>query len=117
MPTVLLVNDVESYHHVNVPPEFKERYVIHHAYNGQEALDRIHEGGIDILVTDIQMPEMDGLTLIEKLRKEGYQFPILATSNNDYKRQALGVGANDFIELGLRAKEMIWKGILKISPS
>ena len=52
------------------------------ASNGKEALDiyRQEEGSIDIIVTDIQMPVMDGLEFIDNIRKEDEDIPIIITT-------------------------------------
>lgn len=116
MKSILLVNDKEHVHDMDIPAEFQEKYVLQHAYDGKEALDIIHAGGIDLLVTDLIMPEMDGFTLMKTLRSEGYQLPILATSNDDFQEDALHAGANIFLELGLDTSKDIWDGIRKIDP-
>ncbi len=41
------------------------------AYSGEEALERMGNGGVDVLITDFIMPGMSGLELIERLKKEG----------------------------------------------
>jgi two-component system, response regulator YesN len=68
--------------------------------NGQEALDAMVDRKVDILITDIKMPVMDGLTLMKKALE---QFPklkiILVSSYNDfaYVREALMHGAVDYV--------------------
>lgn len=52
-------------------------YDISVAADGKEALNLIHKlNSLDLLITDIEMPNMDGYTLINKLNQEGYKFPI-----------------------------------------
>lgn len=53
------------------------------AANGQEALDLIHRGRFDLVVTDIQMPVMDGLTLLRTIRAEGSTIPVLLITGFD----------------------------------
>lgn len=68
--------------------------------NGQEALDAMVNHKVDILITDIKMPVMDGLTLMKKALE---QFPklkiILVSSYNDfaYVREGLMHGAVDYV--------------------
>lgn len=45
--------------------------------NGKDALDRIAEGGIDLLITDLFMPEIDGDELIRQLRARGHGLPVI----------------------------------------
>ena len=66
------------------------------AYDGDEALDIINEAEPDILITDIRMPAMDGLTMIDYVKE---RFPDLIImimsgySDFEYAHQALEKGA------------------------
>ncbi len=79
----------------------KEGYKFIFAENGNEAIEILkHEHDIDILITDINMPEMDGLTLISKVDE---LFPILkvvvvsAYGDMEKIRTAMNRGAFDFL--------------------
>lgn len=50
------------------------------AENGAQALDVVQELKLDLVITDIRMPEMDGLALLEVLRAQYPQLPVVATS-------------------------------------
>ena len=52
------------------------------ASNGLEALEEIGKGGINIVLTDWNMPEMDGMTFVTKLRQQDAQIPILMITTN-----------------------------------
>ncbi|WP_019637654.1 response regulator transcription factor [Paenibacillus fonticola] len=69
--------------------------------DGRQALDFLagYEGEVDLLITDIRMPEMDGLTLIEKA-SESYTFQTIVLTGYDdfeYVRTALRGGATDYL--------------------
>lgn len=56
------------------------------ATQGNEALASFHKGGIDLVVTDILMPEMDGFQLIRALKHWAPKLPVIAISIiNDFK--------------------------------
>ncbi len=55
------------------------------AENGQAAIDRIAAGGIDLVLMDMQMPVLDGLTATRRLRAQGCSLPILALTANAMK--------------------------------
>ncbi len=55
------------------------------AENGQVALDRLAEHEIDLVLMDMQMPVMDGLTATRKLRERGLTMPVLALTANAMK--------------------------------
>lgn len=68
--------------------------------NGAEAIEFLRHTQVDGIITDLEMPVMDGVTLIKKLRAEGFSDPILALSNySDYERVrgALTAGAFDYL--------------------
>jgi len=70
------------------------------APNGSAALELVRETGADIVITDIKMPEMDGLELIKRLTAEGFDGEVLVLSNyNDFElvREALKCGAHDYM--------------------
>jgi len=70
------------------------------ASNGIAALEIVKKSNPDIIITDIKMPEMDGVELIRRLREKGYDGEILVLSNyNDFDlvRDALRYGAHDYV--------------------
>ena len=78
--------------------------VLPHAANGVQAIAQIEEETPDILFTDIQMPEMNGVEMIKYIHKHHPQIKIIVLSNYDdfsYVKEALLNGAVDYI---LKAK-------------
>jgi len=72
------------------------------AANGQEALDifRSQEKIIDIIITDIQMPVMDGLELIQNIRQTNQDIPIIITTafnEVEYLKQAVDLHVDKYI--------------------
>lgn len=70
------------------------------AGNGAEALEMIRQDTPDLVITDIIMPEMDGVELLSRSRKEGYnsRFVMLTCmSDFEYVRQAMEYGASNYI--------------------
>jgi two-component system cell cycle sensor histidine kinase/response regulator CckA len=69
--TVLLVEDEDSVRMGSVRALQSRGYTVHEASSGVEAMEKFHEleGKIDIVVSDVVMPEMDGPTLLRELRK------------------------------------------------
>jgi len=70
--------------------------------NGQRAVDRIGKTEIDVIILDIEMPVMDGLTALPKLMKVDPEVKILMAStlslrNADISMKALRLGATDYI--------------------
>ena len=76
-----------------------EDYTLFEAYTGREALDIVRKHEIHLILMDIMMPEMDGVTATAKLREE-YNIPIIlltAKSEDTDKVLGLNVGADDYI--------------------
>jgi CheY-like chemotaxis protein len=72
------------------------------AENGQEALDRLQEGSFDIVLMDVQMPVMDGITATRKIRAQSRfdRLPIIAMTANALQsdqQESLAAGMNAHI--------------------
>ena len=80
------------------------------AVNGQEALEIIEHKHIDLMITDIMMPGLDGYNLTEQLRDAGYDFPILmmtAKGTIRDKRKGFLVGTDDYMVKPVDEEELI----------
>lgn len=76
-----------------------EDYNLFTAYTGRQALESIRQNGIDLVLMDIMMPEMDGIAATVKLREE-YNIPVIlltARSESSDKVLGLNIGADDYI--------------------
>ncbi|MBD0383630.1 response regulator transcription factor [Paenibacillus sedimenti] len=70
------------------------------ALNGEDGLELIRTAGPDIVITDIYMPVMNGLDMIEQLRKDGYNGKIIILSGYsdfEHARQALRHNVSDYV--------------------
>ena len=77
--------------------------------NGQEALDAVAKGGIGLVLLDIMMPVMDGITVLSKLRKTSNVPVILLTAKGEDTDKVLGldVGADDYITKPFNPMEVL----------
>ena len=77
--------------------------------NGQEALDAVVKGGIGLVLLDIMMPVMDGITVLSKLRKTSNVPVILLTAKGEDTDKVLGldVGADDYITKPFNPMEVL----------
>jgi CheY-like chemotaxis protein len=79
------------------------------ADNGKEALDVVQKAHVDLLVTDINMPELDGIGLIRAVRAEDKKMPILiitAKGEEQARDQGMALGANAYVLKPLSAREL-----------
>lgn len=77
-----------------------EHKVVFEASNGQDALEQLAKHTIDLLITDIQMPIMNGIELIKSIRQADSKPPILVLTTFDDSEllmQAIKEGANGFL--------------------
>ncbi len=76
-----------------------EGYGVLEAYNGLEALNILQTHDVHLVLMDVMMPEMDGITAVSKLR-EAYNLPVIlltAKSEDTDKILGLNIGADDYV--------------------
>lgn len=76
-----------------------DNYNVYEAYTGREALQKIKENDIHLILMDIMMPEMDGISAIVKIREISNVPIILLTAKSEDSDKILGlnIGADDYI--------------------
>lgn len=74
-------------------------YQVYEAYNGKEAVDILNKEEIHLILMDIMMPEMDGISAMVKIRENSNVPVILLTAKSEDTDKILGltVGADDYI--------------------
>jgi two-component system OmpR family response regulator len=80
------------------------------AADGLEALSLLRREKFDLLILDINMPKLDGLALLEKLRTEGMSVPVLMLSARADKtdiNQGLRIGADDYLTKPFSIEELV----------
>ncbi len=80
------------------------------AYDGQEALDYIDYMKYDVIIMDIMMPKMDGITCVKRIRDKKCHTPIImltAMSETDDKVNGLDAGADDYLTKPFVVKELL----------
>jgi len=76
-----------------------EGYQVYEAYNGQEALEVLSKEDIHLVIMDIMMPVMDGITAMVKLRERSNIPVIMLTAKSEDTDKVLGlnIGADDYV--------------------
>ncbi|MEE0930421.1 MAG: response regulator transcription factor [Acutalibacteraceae bacterium] len=88
----------------------KEKYTVDIATDGQEGLYQALTGIYDAIVLDIMLPEINGFQVLDNLRKEGIETPVLmltAKSELDDKVRGLDCGADDYMTKPFQTKELL----------
>ncbi len=98
----------------------EERHAVDVAEDGEAGLELASSGGYDLLIVDVMLPKMDGLTLCRRVRSWGDRTPILLLTARDTvedKVAGLDTGADDYLtqpfafaELVARVRALIRRG-------
>jgi two-component system, NtrC family, response regulator len=80
MARILVVDDEVALRQVMARLLGGAGYGLTHAATGKDALQVWLEGGIDLVITDLGLPDMDGLELIFQVRAQAPGFPVIAVS-------------------------------------
>ena len=110
MFNVLVAEDDQTLLKVMCAILSKKGYNALPAENGAAALDIMEREHIDLMITDIMMPEMDGYDLTAEVRNSGFTFPILmVTAKEKYEdmERGFGFGADDYMVKPIDVKEMV----------
>ncbi len=79
--------------------------------NGNDALNWLQANEApSLMITDIEMPEMDGYTLIDRCRRMGLKMPILVISSRlsqEWSKEALRLGANGYLSKGFSTAKLV----------
>ena len=116
---ILLVEDEENLHEALKLNLELEGYEITSAYDGNQALKAVKEEYFDLMILDVMLPHVDGITVAETIRLSNTELPILILSaKNTSADRVLGLkkGADDYLvkpfnleELLLRVEKLILK--------
>nr|WP_154959571.1 response regulator transcription factor [Paenibacillus xylanexedens] len=88
----------------------KNNYSVDMVHDGRSGLDYAQSGIYDLLLLDIMMPEMDGITVLQTLRSEGNHTPvILLTAKGELSDKVSGLdyGADDYIAKPFATEELL----------
>ena len=100
MSKILLIEDDERFSRPLAEDLLQQKYLVEAAYDGETGWKMATETAFDLIVLDWMLPKMDGITLCEKLRENGYAGSILMLTAKDTKKdkiRGLDCGADDYI--------------------
>ena len=106
---ILVVDDEEGARELFSTILTEEGYEVTLAKDGQEALVLFQETPYDLVITDIKMPVMDGLQLLQEIRNTGSKIDvILVTAYGEVETylKAMSLGAAEYINKPIRIKEL-----------
>ncbi len=108
--TILIVDDERNIQLTLARALSLEGYVAETAGCGREALEKISALPVDLVVMDVKMPDLDGLTVLERARAARPDLPILIMSGHgsiETVRQAFKLGAFDYLEKPITERDKL----------
>lgn len=123
---ILLVEDDDSLAKAVATVLSKQNYVVDIAADGEAGWEFISVYTYDLILLDIILPKLDGISLCRQLRQEGYQMLILLLTAKDTKTDkviGLDAGADDYVvkpfdfqELSARIRALLRRGNTSLPP-
>ncbi|HWR38167.1 MAG TPA: sigma 54-interacting transcriptional regulator [Patescibacteria group bacterium] len=98
--TILVADDEENVRRLLAAVLKREGYPVEVASDGLEALAKINDSAPQLVLMDIRMPQLDGITAFRKLREQGHRMPVIlmtAFAAVDTAVEALKAGAFDYL--------------------
>lgn len=113
---ILVVEDNKNLRKLMITYLKRNNYEVLEAEDGKVALDIIDKNHVDLIISDIMMPNIDGYELTKELRQADFLVPILivtAKDTIDDKRQGFLLGVDDYMVKPIDMDEMILRvGVL-----
>ena len=109
MKLLLAEDDKELSNSIVRVLKFNE-YDVDQAFDGQEALDYLEYVNYDLLILDVMMPKLDGISVVKRLREKGNNIPVLmltALGDINDKVNGLDSGADDYLTKPFVIKELM----------
>ncbi len=97
---ILLVEDSERLQRSLVTGLHKLGFTVDQAFDGEQALAFVASNQYEVIILDLMLPEIDGLTVLAKIRRDGIQAQVLILSANDQTEdriKGLDLGADDYL--------------------
>lgn len=109
---ILYVEDDQTLGFVTKDNLEQEGYEVVHCSTGNEALESIKKDHFDLAILDVMLPQVDGFTLAEEIRKRNREVPLLFLTAKILKEDRLkgfSLGADDYITKPFSIEELIYK--------
>jgi two-component system, OmpR family, response regulator len=107
---ILIVEDEKSLADIIKKGLEEEDYAVDVAYNGEDGLFMAENEPSDLIILDIMLPIVDGMTILKKIRKAGVRTPVLMLTAKDTltdKVSGLDSGADDYLTKPFEFEELL----------
>jgi DNA-binding response OmpR family regulator len=126
MSSILLIEDNRDYAATLRANLEREGYEVTHAATGADGLELARGTAPDLIILDLMLPAMSGFTVLQRLRDEGSEAPVLimtALGTEEEKLRGFGLGADDYVvkpcgllEILARVKALLRRSSSGASP-
>jgi len=109
MSNLLIVDDEQSYRQLLTLVFENDGHLIRTAMNGREALQMLQDEPADVIISDVKMPDMDGIELLRAVREtlpDTAMVLMTAFASVETAREAFKLGADDFIQKPFDVEEL-----------
>jgi OmpR family response regulator RpaB len=109
MPRLLLIDDDEQLGAPLAAYFRRFQFELQHATRPSEGLKRLRQGGFDVAILDVMLPEMDGFELCRTIRKESNVPIVMLTARGDVMDRVVGLelGADDYLPKPFEPRELL----------
>ncbi|MBL8911026.1 MAG: response regulator [Archangium sp.] len=112
MPRVMTVDDSRAVRSIIAKQLASLHCEVDEAEDGQQALDKLQDISVDLILLDVTMPVMDGPTMLAKLREQGNHTPVVmltSESKRSIVAEAMRQGIDDYILKPFKPEELVDK--------
>lgn len=112
MKRILVVDDEEGIRQLYKEELEEEGYEVELAERGEEALDKISRSKPDVVILDLRMPGMGGVEVLERIREQDKELPvIMCTAYGEYKRDLTTWASDAYVVKSADLTEL--KGVIR----
>lgn len=110
--TTILVAEDDPHVQLLIEARLKSHYEVVLARDGAQALELFESRGIDLVITDVTMPRLNGFDLVAELRRRGHEVPVLiltARESLSDKHTGFASGTDDYVTKPVPYDELLWR--------
>ena len=109
---ILVVDDNQCIREILTDLLSRRGHQCESATNGIEAMEKIKQNDFDAVITDLQMPEMDGIVLTRELHEHFSDLPVMIMTgqpDDSWVESAIGAGAREFLRKPFVISELMMR--------
>jgi len=110
--TILVVEDDKDAQNLIVRLLDNEGYAVHLAADGVDALLQLGKRTFDLIIADVSMPNLDGMTLLDLMNQKGIKVPLIFVTSHtgsDQEKKGLELGALDYVPKPIRKESFLMR--------